>query len=211
MKYLVQTGLPSLPSGVTDKEAALLTPLYRAISVLSQQLSLLTGSVQYEAGDLTGGDQFAGLIDYKENTLVVKALEPITYGQLVTLTVDAGKLAARVADATVLTKPAHGICTQVGGLGTGAYGTVLFMRGRTTAVGGTTLGSVYYLSTAGSLQLAVPTADGVINQKVAIGLGSAGIYLDIESVGKRVSGTYKTSVTNLRVQYTDGSYTDWAV
>jgi hypothetical protein len=85
------------------------------------------------------------------------------------------------------------------------------MQGQTPSVSGTVLGATYYLSTAGAIQLAAPTADGVLNQVVAIGLGSAGIYLAIEAVGKRVSQVYKTSATNLRVQYTDGSFVDNAV
>jgi len=61
------------------------------------------------------------------------------------------------------------------------------------------------------MQILSPTADSVLNQVVAVGLGSAGIYLNIEPVGQRVVRTYKTTATNLRTQYTDGSFTDAAV
>ncbi len=37
-EYFISSGLPSYPSGLSDKEAALVMPLYRAIGTLAQQL-----------------------------------------------------------------------------------------------------------------------------------------------------------------------------
>lgn len=210
-QFLVSSGLPDLPVGISDKDAALVSPLYRAISALTQQLAELTGNIQYDQSEQAVIDQLGGVIDGREYKIYVKALETIGYGQLITLSVDAGKLSARVATGTTLTKPAHALCDVPGGIAVGKYGLALFMRGKSTAVSGTILGTTYYLSTAGALQAAAPTADGVLNQVVAIGLGSAGVYLNIEPVGQRVSGVYKTTATNLRVQYTNGLFTDHAV
>lgn len=177
--YSISSGLPDLPAGLSDKDAALVTPLYRAISALAQQLSAVTGNVQYSASELVLGNQFAGLTTAQTQKLYVKALETIPFGSLVTLTLDAGRLAVRVATASDTTKPAHGLCDMPSGIASGAYGTVVFMQGRCIGVSGTTLGAVYYLSTAGAMQLAKPTAVGVIAQIVAVGLGSAGVYLNI--------------------------------
>ena len=210
-QYSISSGLPDLPVGLNDKDAGLVAPLYRAVSSLAQQLSLLTGNVQYSASEQVNIDQFGGLIDSREQRIYVQALEPLAYGSLLTLGVVGGKLTALLADATVLTKPAHAICDVPGGVTTNSFGVALFMRGRTASVAGTTMGAPYYLSTAGAMQITAPTADGVINQIVAVGLGSAGIYLNIEMPGRRVCGVYKTSATNLRVQYTDGSFTNEAV
>lgn len=210
-KFNIASGLPDLPVGMNDKDAALVGPIYRAITALSQQLSLLTGNVQYTAAEQVTIDQFGSLIDSREQRIYVKAMENLSYGSLISLVVDGGRLAAWKADATTLTKPAHGICDQPGGIAAGAYGVALFMRGRTASVAGTTLGATYYLSVAGAMQVLSPTADSVLNQIVAVGLGSAGIYLNIEPVGQRVVRTYKASATNLRTQYTDGSVTDAAV
>ena len=210
-KFNIASGLPDLPVGMNDKDAALIGPVYRAITALSQQLSLLTGNVQYSAAEQVTLDQFGSLIDSREQRIYVKAMEDLSYGSLITLVVDGGRLAAWKADAATLTKSAQGICDQPGGILTGSYGVALFMRGRTASVAGTTLGATYYLSVTGSMQVLSPTADSVLNQIVAVGLGSAGIYLNIEPVGQRVVRTYKTSATNLRTQYTDGSFTDAAV
>ena len=210
-QFNIASGLPDLPVGMNDKDAALVGPIYRAITALSQQLSLLTGNVQYSAAEQVTIDQFGSLIDSREQRIYVQAMEDLSYGSVISLVVDGGRLAAWKADASVPTKPAHGICDQPGGILTGSYGVALFMRGRTAAVAGTVLGSTYYLSTLGAIQLASPTADSVLNQIVGIGLGSAGIYLNIEPVGQRVSRVYKTTVSNLRIQYTDGSFTDWTV
>lgn len=210
-KFLINSGLPELPVGVTDKEASLISPLYRSVAALAQQLAAVTGNVQYSAAELSTIDQFTGLTDGKNQQIYIKALEAIPYGALITLSVDAGKLAARKADASIITYPAHGICTQIGGIGVGEYGSALFMHGITSSVSGSVLGSTYYLSTAGGLQLAMPTADSVLKQIVGIGLGSAGIYLNIEPVGKRVATQYKPSAAVLRVLYTDGTFVNLAV
>ena len=210
-KFTIASGLPDLPVGLNDKDAALVGPIYRAVTALAQQLATLTGNLQYTATEQATIDQFGGLIDSREQRIYVKALENLSYGSLLTISVDGGKLAASKADAVVLTKPAHAICDVPGGVVSGSYGVALFMRGRTASVSGTAIGTTYYLSTAGAMQAISPTADSVINQIVAVGLGSAGIYLNIEPVGQRVSRVYKTTVSNLRIQYTDGSFTDWTV
>lgn len=209
--FNVTSGLPDLPVGLKDADAALVGPLYRAISTLAQQLSSLTGNVQYSASEQATIDQFSSLIDHREQRIYVKAMEALSYGSLISLVVDGGKLAAWKATASTLTRSAHGICDTPGGIAAGSYGICLFMRGRTASVTGTALGSTYYLSTNGAMQLASPAADSVLNQIVAVGLGSVGIYLNIEPVGQRVSRVYKTTATNLRIQYTDGSFTDWTV
>ena len=210
-QHLISVGLPALPSGLKDKEASLISPLYRAVTALAQQVSLNTGNVQYSGAELLTLDQFTGLIDFREQRIYVKALEAIPYGGIVSLVMSGGRVSAWLADATVLTKPAHGICDQLSGIALGSYGAVTFMRGKSAGIAGTTMGATYYLSTAGTIQATSPTVDGVLNQVVGIGLAGAGIYLNIEPVGQRVVRTYKTNATNLRTQYTDGSFTDAAV
>ena len=210
-QFNIASGLPDLPVGMSDKDAALVGPIYRAVTALSQQLSLLTGNVQYSASEQATIDPFGSLIDSREQRIYVKAMEALSYGSLLTLVVDGGKLAAWKASATTLTRPAHAICDVPGGIAVGSYGVCLFMRGRTASVAGTSLGTTYYLSTAGAMQATAPTADSVLNQIVGVGLGSAGVYLNIEPVGQRVSRVYKTTTTNLRIQYTNGTFTDWTV
>lgn len=177
--YTIGSGLPTLPAGLTDKDANLVTPLYRAIGSLAQQLSLLTGNVEYSQAELGQGNQFAGLTEQRAQIIYVKALETITFGALVTLTIDAGKLAVRLATKIDLAKPAHGICNTTTGIAIGSYGAVILLRGLSTGVSGSTIGAVYYLSTAGTMQITKPTLGTEIAQIVAVGLGSAGIYLNI--------------------------------
>lgn len=189
-KFTIASGLPDLPSGLTDKEAGTVTPLYRAINSVAQQLSLQTGNVQYSQGELANIDQLVGLTDGKEMQIYPKALEAIGYGNLVTLSLSAGKLCMMKATASDVNKPAHGICIAPDGVANGAYGTVLFLRGRTEAVSGTSVGTRYYLSTAGTMQTARPVAPAVLTQPVAIGFGSSGIYLDIQPPRKLNYGSF---------------------
>ena len=107
-QFNISSGLPDLPVGMNDKDAALVGPIYRAITALSQQLSLLTGNVQYSAAEQVTIDQFGSLIDSREQRIYVQAMEDLSYGSVINLVVDGGRLAAWKADASVLTKPAHG-------------------------------------------------------------------------------------------------------
>lgn len=209
--YLIGSGIAALPAGLSDKDAALVGPLYRAINNLTQQIATLTGNVQYNGAELALIDQFTGLREAKTQKIVVEAGAPLAYGQLLTLTLPSGRVIANVADATVTAGQAHAICDTPGGIATGATGEAVFMHGRVASIAGTTFGATYYLSTAGAVQVTAPGADGVLSQIVGIGLGTAGFYLCIEPIGQRVSRAYKTSGTNLRVQYTDGTFTDHAV
>ena len=130
---------------------------------------------------------------------------------MLSLSVADGKIVAHKADGTVLTKPAHAACEAPDGISAGSFGPAVFMNGRVSGIAGTVFGATYYLSTGGLVQLAAPTATGVLNQIVGIGLGSAGLYLAIEPVAVRVAFMYKPSASVLRVLYTDGSSSDLAV
>ena len=79
-KFNIASGLPDLPVGMNDKDAALVGPIYRAITALSQQLSLLTGNVQYSAAEQVTIDQFGSLIDSREQRIYVQAMEDLSYG-----------------------------------------------------------------------------------------------------------------------------------
>lgn len=178
--YLISSGLPSHPAGLADRDVALVLPLYRAVNNLSNKVSAATGNVQLDPGELSQVAPFGGLLDAQVLRVVVKASEALVYGQLVNLYDVAGVVTARKADCALL-RPAHGVVASGNGAAVGAYFEILFMRGRTAAVTGSTLGTQYWLSTAGQIQAAKPVAPNLI-QPVAIGLGTSGIYLNIESV-----------------------------
>ena len=55
----------------------------------------------------------------------------------------------------------------------------MFMQGRSQGVTGSTVGSAYYLNTAGTVTATKPTT-GMI-QPVGWGLGTHGFYLNIEA------------------------------
>ena len=178
--YLISSGLPSHPAGLADRDVALVLPLYRAVNNLSNKVSAATGNVQLSTAELSQVAPFGGLIDAQNMRAVAQASEALVYGQLVNLYDVAGVVTARKADCALL-RPAHGIVASLNGAAVGAYCEILFMRGRTAAVTGSTLGTQYWLSTAGQIQATKPVAPNLI-QPVAIGLGNPGIYLNIESV-----------------------------
>lgn len=209
--FNITSGLPTYPADLSDKDAALVIPLYRAINSLAQQLSLQSGNIQFDPTEQASVDQFSKFTSQRTRKLFIQAAEPLNFGQLVTLSLSGGKIVAHKADATNLARPAHAIVDVPTGLATGAYGEAIFMQGKSSGVTGTSFGTAYYLSTAGTVQSTPPVATGVINQLVGIGLGSAGFYFDAEIIGRRVAKTYKYSATVVRVLYTDGTYEDLPV
>lgn len=210
-EFNISSGLPSYPAGLSDKDAALVLPLYRAINSLAQQIAVQSGAVQYDAAEQASIDQFTKFTSQRTRKLFVKAGEALSFGNLVSLSIVSGKIVAFKADATNLSRPAHAIVDVPTGIALNAFGEVIFMQGKSSGVSGTSFGTAYYLSTAGQVQSTPPVATGVLNQRVGLGLGSAGFYFDAEIIGRRVAYAYKFSPTVMRVLYTDGTYADLAV
>jgi hypothetical protein len=210
-KSLVNPGIPDLPSGLPDKDFGLVAPLYRAISSLAIQVGTLTGAEDYTGTDYATAAPNKFLdIGARGNLLVVTASEALGFGKAVNLVTSGSAITARLATAADLTKPCHGFVSTPQGIASGQRGVITFMTGFNAGVSGTTVGTAYYLSTDGNIQAVSPTADGVINQLVGVGLG-IGLMVNIEPIGRRVSYMYKPSAAILRVQYTDGSTVDIAV
>lgn len=210
-KYGVSAGLPDTPTGLEDKDYGLVAPLYRALNSIAQYVSAATGNVQYESAEMAQADQLTKLLDSKLQRVFVQAAVQLNYGVAVALSISGGKLVGNLADATILSRPALGFCDTPGGIAAGAYGEIVFMQGRTLGVAGTVLGSAYYLSTAGNIQLTPPVSTGVLAQVVGVGLGNQGFYVNIEPVGRRPTLVYKVNATTLRVLYSDGTFVDNAV
>lgn len=211
MIFNLQSNLPQHPSGLSDKDAALVLPLYRAINSLAQQMSVAAGEVTFSATDLANLDRLGGLTIGKYSRVAVVAGEDLSYGNLLSLSVSAGNIVAHKATAADLTKPALAALDLPDGLLLGQVGQATLMTGRVLGITGTAFGVSYYLGSAGAVTATAPTADGVLKQRVGIGLGSAGFYLDIVPVGRAIFDAYVPSAGVLRIQYTDGTQADHAV
>lgn len=182
-KSTVLTGISETPAGLGDKEYSLVLPLYRAISILAQQVSILTGTAQFSSVDIVGSGplvQFQAQRMYRVRPVADVALP---YGALVTLVNNAGALTARLADRTDGTKPAHAIVDDSLGVAAGAYANCTMLHGLCAGVSGTTVGAQYWLGTAGTMQNTKPTTAGNLAQRVAIGMGNLGAILCISGNG----------------------------
>lgn len=180
-QFLVSAGLPLYPAGLSDKEAAIIVPIYNAINALSQQVAAVTGNVRYTEGEQATYDQFTKLISAREQKIFVKAGEALAYGNVVTLSLSGGKVTAFKADATDLAKPGHAIVDAPAGIALNGYGEAILLTGRTLGITGTTFMAPYYLSTAGQVQATRPHGPGIITQFIGYGLGSAGFYAAIQN------------------------------
>lgn len=211
MDFRIQVGLPQAPAGLSDRDASLVTPLYRAIHSLANQVSVATGHVTYSASDLTNLDRAGGLTAGASMQLSIVAGEALGFGELLTLSVSGGNIVAHKATAADLAKPALAACDTDGGIPIGQAGRAVFLEGRLLGITGTSFGTPYYLGTAGTVTATPPTADGVLRQFVGIGLGSAGFYLALAPMRRAIWDIVSPSAGVLRVQYTDGSHTDHVV
>lgn len=176
--YNITSGLPALPN-TQDKDFAKLQPVYNAMNALAKNLSIQSGQVRYSQLELASLNQTRGVIAQNQNRLIVKALEDLAWGLMVTITLDGGKLSASKADATDGTKPAHGCVATLEGISNGQFGEIIVLGGHTAGISGTAVGQYYWLSVDGLVQPAPPGAAGALVQGVGFGLGSAGFILNI--------------------------------
>lgn len=186
--YKIGSGLPDLPAGQEDKEAALLKPIYMSMNALARRVSEATGNVVYSQTEMAAISQLTPLTSALEQIIHIKASEDLTYGQLVTLSIADGKIVAAPADATDGTKPALAIVDSPLGITSGQFGPAIFLFGRCAGVSGSVFGAQYYLGLDGQMQLLRPDLPGALVQPVALGLGSAGVFLSISSVGNTLPG-----------------------
>lgn len=189
-EFFVSTGLPSYPSGLSDKEAALVLPLYKAIATLAQQVSYITGNVQYSNSEQGALNPLTKLISEREQKIFVKAGEALAFGNVITLTTSGGNIVAYKATSADVTKPGHAIVDDPAGIALNEFGEAILLTGRTTGITGTTFGAVYYLGTAGQVQLARPQGPNILTQIIGYGLGTAGFYAAIEPAASNVYGAY---------------------
>lgn len=180
--YGLNAGIPQTPVGLADKEFSLLLPVYQAINNLAQNVSDIAGLTTYSQAELAQQSQLRAIRTQNATRLAVYAPGDLDYGKVVNLYLDSGKIAAREADATDATKPAHGVVNSVTGIAAGTYGDILLCTGLTAGIIGTTVGELYYLDTTGNVSNSRPAAVGSIIQAVGIGLGSAGFYLNVSSL-----------------------------
>lgn len=180
--YKITTGLPQLPAGNADKDFNLVKPLYLALNALSQGLSISAGAVDFNQTELASQNQLGTLTTQNHRKLYALAAGvTLPFGAVVNLYISAGKIAARLADATIAGLPAHGIVNNPLGIDSGDFGEVIIIEGYTAGISGTTFGLYYYLSATGLIQAGQPVAAGTIRQGMGFGLGTAGFYMHISS------------------------------
>lgn len=180
--YGLSAGIPQSPVGLPDKEFNLLLPLYAAINGLAQSVSDVAGLTTYSQAEQAQQSQLKAVRTQSATRLSVYAPSALDYGKVVHLYLNSDKIAAEEASSATNAKPAQGVVNSPLGIEAGQYGDVLLFTGYTLGITGTTVGAVYYLSTAGNVSTTRPAAAGTTIQAVGVGLGSAGFYLNISSL-----------------------------
>lgn len=205
--YDITSGLPELPVGLKDSDYNLVLPLYRAISNVAQKVATATNFVQYTDDELQRINPTTALRLDRTNIVTVKAGEPLTYGTLVALSVvDGAIVATKASNITTTGKRALACINTVTGLSLGDFGQAIFMQGLCPGISGSILGQTYYLGVDG--QAVASQAVGTIQQVVGVGMGSAGLYLNIGLEITHVVAVSRPTATTLRIHQNDGASYD---
>jgi hypothetical protein len=154
--------------------------LYNNAGQVTEQRGIQITTGVSNAGALVSLNS-AGLIDSTMLTAVsalptqsAAATSAITAGMLTNLYSNAGVLSVRPADSTVAGSEANSYATA--NIASGATGTVNVGEG---SLSGLTLGSKYYLGTAGALTVTAPSAAGNVVQPVGIALSATSLDFQI--------------------------------
>jgi hypothetical protein len=157
--------------------------LYNNAGQVTEQRGIQITTGVSNAGALVSLNS-AGLIDSTMLTAVsalptqsAAATSAITAGMLTNLYSNAGVLSVRPADSTVAGSEANSYATA--NIASGATGTVNVGEGIVTGLSGLTLGSKYYLGTAGALTVTAPSAAGNVVQPVGIALSATSLDFQI--------------------------------
>jgi hypothetical protein len=112
------------------------------------------------------------------DTIVLPAYENLSAGNFVNIFSDAGTPKVRKADATTISKQAHGFVLESVSAGNNA---TVYFEGSNTQLSGLTTGATYFLSaTAGAVTDTPPTASGYIVQAVGVAANTTTINVEFE-------------------------------
>jgi hypothetical protein len=126
------------------------------------------------------------LLRHQLGRLYPIANETLAFGSFINLHNNAGVINARKANAASgLVKPAHGYCSQAGGITAGNRGEIILSQGL-LGIGGVSPGAPIYLSTTpGVATLVAPTGAGQLEQFLGIAVATDIVYIDI-SLGQYI-------------------------
>lgn len=119
-------------------------------------------------------DQLAGtsstIVAANMNRFYVETFEPVSFGSMLNLVLDAGVIKAQLASAVDNTKPAQGFCNSAGVIAGKTIEMVLHTG--MAKITGLTIGTKYYLSavTPGLITAARPVAAGNIEQYLGVAI-----------------------------------------
>lgn len=178
----IVTGLSQFPEGVPKELFNQFFTIYQAIQNLNRQYVELLG-IDEATPDLWSQLTMDQTL-YQANLgrLYIKQLEAVSFGNCISLILDAGELKIRKANATDNTRPAAGfVSSQDHVVGIGSMCEITLGVGLITGVGGMIPATRYFLSTTNAIitNLA-PVAAGNIEQVVGVALASNRLLMNID-------------------------------
>lgn len=177
----ILTGLPVLPSeNIDPKLWGEILIIYRAIQNLLLGVSQYTGIDGPSAAEIATMNPTAYLLGQNVTRLYIPVAQNTVRGQVLHVYNSGGIAAASLASATSAATRAHGVANTNAGAGTRCE--IIMFQGLTTAIGGMTPGTDYYLSTTpGAIQNLPPVAAGQIVQQLGVSITSGELLLNIAS------------------------------
>lgn len=175
-KSSINTGLPNLPDPPDPAFLSEFIRIYNAIRNLSVAIDAYTGAQSADPEAFSSTPVSSTVLTQNMMRVYAKFDFTSTYGKTVYFYLNSGILTAGLSDATNAAKKMRGWCSTVAGVTSGEYGEVM-IGGLCTAIGGLTVGTVYYNgNTPGTLA----NTPGTISQKVGYAIGTAALIVTPE-------------------------------
>ena len=172
-------GLPSLPNDNLPTELYNeLLVIYKAIRNAVEGVTRLTGVDPPDESEWAASYPINTILTGNTTRIYPVAFESIAAGQTISIMSDGGLPKVRLASANSAATMAHGIANTAA-----APGQVLemqWLRSFVYAIGGMTVGTLYYLSTTpGAIQNLPPVVAGTIQQPIGVAIGPSSLLMDI--------------------------------
>lgn len=175
--FPVDLRLPQNPETNDPVLSAELARIYNAIRQLAIWASNETGAIPRDTLDWAELRPTDTIKNQNANRCYVRAAETLNFGDIVNYTETGGVLEARKANANSAgIRPAHGFCSQVGGIPVGTYGETVAGVGLCIGIGGMIPGNTYYLSTTAGLIINAKPAGPHLGQPIGFALNSQSLF-----------------------------------
>lgn len=179
-RYGLGVGLPEQAPFQDEGDFRKFNPIYQALNGLAKATSDAVGLTSIDPDELQNTGpfiEFNGNLGRRMNFVAAEQIEP---ARMIHLDTTAGESRIWHANSqSGINRVAHGFSLEPVATPAGRRCRVMLFSGLLAGISGVSPGTVYWLGINGQLSAVMPTAAGWTQQKVAIGLTSSAVMVQI--------------------------------